>query len=124
MFKLMFPCQDGNLPSGESMVRQFLEGQRFFHQEFGIHCKEVESSRDNRRKHSSAPCVKFAVFLFSQKNAKSNFSFFRQFWLPDTFGYSAQLPQIMQGSGISNFLTQKLSWNLVNTFPVCTVTRL
>uniref|UniRef100_A0A3B3XAV2 alpha-mannosidase n=1 Tax=Poecilia mexicana TaxID=48701 RepID=A0A3B3XAV2_9TELE len=70
---------DGNLPSGESMVRQFLEGQRFFNQEFGIYCKE--------------------------------------FWLPDTFGYSAQLPQIMQGCGISNFLTQKLSWNLVNTFP-------
>uniref|UniRef100_A0A671UPJ2 Alpha-mannosidase 2C1 n=1 Tax=Sparus aurata TaxID=8175 RepID=A0A671UPJ2_SPAAU len=70
---------DGNLPSGESMVRQFLEGQRFFNHEFGIVCKE--------------------------------------FWLPDTFGYSAQLPQIMQGSGVSNFLTQKLSWNLVNTFP-------
>lgn len=43
-----------------------------------------------------------------------------QFWLPDTFGYSAQLPQIMQQCGISNFLTQKLSWNLVNTFPVRT----
>ena len=37
----MFACQDGNLPSGESMVRQFLEGQRFFNREFGIHCKEV-----------------------------------------------------------------------------------
>uniref|UniRef100_A0A3P8UMG9 alpha-mannosidase n=1 Tax=Cynoglossus semilaevis TaxID=244447 RepID=A0A3P8UMG9_CYNSE len=70
---------DGNLPSGESMVRQFLQGQRFFNQEFGFYCRE--------------------------------------FWLPDTFGYSAQLPQIMQGCGISNFLTQKLSWNLVNTFP-------
>uniref|UniRef100_A0A673CVP3 alpha-mannosidase n=1 Tax=Sphaeramia orbicularis TaxID=375764 RepID=A0A673CVP3_9TELE len=45
------------------------------------------------------------------------FSAYFQFWLPDTFGYSAQLPQIMQGSGISHFLTQKLSWNLVNTFP-------
>uniref|UniRef100_A0A665W947 Alpha-mannosidase 2C1 n=1 Tax=Echeneis naucrates TaxID=173247 RepID=A0A665W947_ECHNA len=32
---------DGNLPSGESMVRQFLEGQRFFNQEFGMYCKEV-----------------------------------------------------------------------------------
>lgn len=42
-----------------------------------------------------------------------------QFWLPDTFGYSAQLPQIMKGCEISRFLTQKLSWNLVNTFPVC-----
>lgn len=40
----MFVFQDGNLPSGESMVRQFLEGQRFFNQEFGIYCKEVESS--------------------------------------------------------------------------------
>lgn len=41
-----------------------------------------------------------------------------QFWLPDTFGYSAQLPQIMRGCGIRHFLTQKLSWNLVNSFPV------
>lgn len=41
-----------------------------------------------------------------------------QFWLPDTFGYSAQLPQLMRGCGIGRFLTQKLSWNLVNAFPV------
>ncbi|XP_054858782.1 alpha-mannosidase 2C1 [Eublepharis macularius] len=70
---------DGNLPSGESMVRQFLQGQRFFQQEFGKLCSE--------------------------------------FWLPDTFGYSAQLPQLMRGCGIRHFLTQKLSWNLVNAFP-------
>ena len=41
-----------------------------------------------------------------------------QFWLPDTFGYSAPLPQIMRSCGIRRFLTQKLSWNLVNSFPV------
>uniref|UniRef100_A0A8C0WSN5 Alpha-mannosidase 2C1 n=1 Tax=Castor canadensis TaxID=51338 RepID=A0A8C0WSN5_CASCN len=70
---------DGNLPSGEAMVRQFLQGQNFFLQEFGKMCTE--------------------------------------FWLPDTFGYSAQLPQIMRGCGIKRFLTQKLSWNLVNSFP-------
>ncbi|XP_069722800.1 alpha-mannosidase 2C1 isoform X2 [Phaenicophaeus curvirostris] len=70
---------DGNLPSGESMVRQFLQGQRFFQEQFGWICSE--------------------------------------FWLPDTFGYSAQLPQLMRGCGIKRFLTQKLSWNLVNTFP-------
>ncbi|XP_053451961.1 alpha-mannosidase 2C1 isoform X1 [Nycticebus coucang] len=70
---------DGNLPSGEAMVRQFLQGQNFFLQEFGKMCSE--------------------------------------FWLPDTFGYSAQLPQIMRGCGIRHFLTQKLSWNLVNSFP-------
>uniref|UniRef100_A0A8C0BGD3 alpha-mannosidase n=1 Tax=Buteo japonicus TaxID=224669 RepID=A0A8C0BGD3_9AVES len=70
---------DGNLPSGESMVRQFLQGQLFFQEQFGRICSE--------------------------------------FWLPDTFGYSAQLPQLMRGCGIRRFLTQKLSWNLVNTFP-------
>lgn len=35
----------------------------------------------------------------------------------DTFGYSSQLPQIMQKSGIEYFLTQKLSWNQVNKMP-------
>ncbi|XP_035883525.1 alpha-mannosidase 2C1 isoform X2 [Phyllostomus discolor] len=70
---------DGNIPSGEAMVRQFLQGQNFFLQEFGKMCTE--------------------------------------FWLPDTFGYSAQLPQIMRSCGIRHFLTQKLSWNLVNNFP-------
>jgi alpha-mannosidase len=71
---------DGNIPSGESFIRQFLVGQRFFKAEFGSYCKE--------------------------------------FWLPDTFGYSAQLPQIMKSAGIQHFLTQKLSWNLTNKFPV------
>lgn len=32
-------------------------------------------------------------------------------WLPDTFGYSANLPQIMAGSGLEYFVTSKLSWN-------------
>ncbi|XP_027645314.2 alpha-mannosidase 2C1 isoform X2 [Falco biarmicus] len=31
---------DGNLPSGESMVRQFLQGQRFFQEQFGRICSE------------------------------------------------------------------------------------
>uniref|UniRef100_A0A8C0MZU7 Mannosidase alpha class 2C member 1 n=1 Tax=Canis lupus familiaris TaxID=9615 RepID=A0A8C0MZU7_CANLF len=31
---------DGNLPSGEAMVRQFLQGQNFFLQEFGKMCSE------------------------------------------------------------------------------------
>ncbi|GMM28675.1 alpha-mannosidase [Martiniozyma asiatica (nom. inval.)] len=39
------------------------------------------------------------------------------FWLPDSFGYSSQIPQICRLSGIPNFLTQKLSWNNINTFP-------
>ncbi len=38
-------------------------------------------------------------------------------WLPDVFGYSAALPQIMRRSGIGRFLTQKLSWNQYNVLP-------
>ena len=38
-------------------------------------------------------------------------------WLPDVFGYSAALPQIMNKSGIRWFLTQKLSWNQYNVLP-------
>ena len=33
--------QDGNIPSGEAFVRQFLLGQRYFMKEFGCQCTEV-----------------------------------------------------------------------------------
>jgi len=39
------------------------------------------------------------------------------FWLPDTFGYSAAMPQILRQCGVKYFLTTKLSWNDTNTFP-------
>ncbi|KAJ3122321.1 Alpha-mannosidase 2C1 [Nowakowskiella sp. JEL0407] len=70
---------DCNLPSGESLCRQFLYGQTFYEQNFGKRCNV--------------------------------------FWLPDTFGYSAQLPQIVKESGLKYFFTQKLSWNNINKFP-------
>lgn len=70
---------DTNMPSGESLVRQFLYGQRFFESHFG--------------KRSTT------------------------FWLPDTFGYSTQIPQICRLAGMSRFFTQKLSWNNINNFP-------
>lgn len=38
-------------------------------------------------------------------------------WLPDVFGYSAALPQILKKFGIKYFLTQKISWNQTNKFP-------
>jgi len=38
-------------------------------------------------------------------------------WLPDSFGYSGALPQIVRQAGIDYFLTQKISWNRVNRFP-------
>ena len=70
---------DTNMPSGESLVRQFLYGQRFFESHF------AERSTT--------------------------------FWLPDTFGYSSQIPQICRLAGMSRFFTQKLSWNNINDFP-------
>ena len=36
------------------------------------------------------------------------------FWLPDTFGYSAALPQIMKNSGVNYYLTSKLYWSDTN----------
>ena len=41
----------------------------------------------------------------------------KNLWLPDVFGYSANLPQILKQSGIDFFLTQKLSWSQFNVFP-------
>lgn len=38
-------------------------------------------------------------------------------WLPDVFGYSAAMPQIMQKSGIRYFMTTKINWNEYNKFP-------
>jgi alpha-mannosidase len=38
-------------------------------------------------------------------------------WLPDTFGYSANLPQIMDKSGLDYFVTSKLSWNDTDRHP-------
>lgn len=38
-------------------------------------------------------------------------------WLPDVFGYSAALPQIMKKSGIDYFMTTKISWNEMNKLP-------
>jgi alpha-mannosidase len=41
----------------------------------------------------------------------------RYLWLPDVFGYSAALPQLLKGAGVDYFSTQKLSWSLINDFP-------
>ncbi|MGK5530211.1 alpha-mannosidase [Streptomyces sp. URMC 129] len=41
----------------------------------------------------------------------------REVWLPDSFGYTAALPQIVKLSGSEWFLTQKISWSRTNAFP-------
>ncbi len=74
---------DTNLTSGESLVRQFMHGKRFFQEEFGV---------DNRI-----------------------------LWLPDVFGYTGALPQIMKKCGIDYFMTTKLAWNQFNKVPYDTM---
>ena len=41
----------------------------------------------------------------------------QEVWLPDSFGYSGALPQIMVAAGAKWFLTQKISWNDSNVMP-------
>jgi len=41
----------------------------------------------------------------------------KNLWLPDVFGYSATMPQIIRGAGCDSFLTQKISWSQINVFP-------
>lgn len=78
----MYVEGDCNLVSGESFVRQFMQGKKFFKDEFGVDSK----------------------ILF----------------LPDVFGYSAALPQILKKCGIEHFVTSKISWNDTNTMPIDT----
>lgn len=44
----------------------------------------------------------------------------KNLWLPDVFGYSAALPQILKKTGIDFFVTQKICWNKYNEFPYST----
>lgn len=76
----MYVESDCNLISGESFVRQILQGKKFFNDEFGIDCKVL--------------------------------------FLPDVFGYSAAMPQLLTKCGIRHFVTSKISWNESNTLPV------
>ncbi len=41
----------------------------------------------------------------------------RVLFLPDVFGYSAALPQILKKSGVDYFVTSKISWNDTNMMP-------
>ncbi|WP_337102304.1 alpha-mannosidase [Paenibacillus sp. YIM B09110] len=61
---------DANIPSGESLVRQFLYGKAFLRDEFGVDSQML--------------------------------------WLPDVFGYSGNLPQLMRKSGVRYFASVKM----------------
>jgi alpha-mannosidase len=56
--------------------------------------------------------------MFGRNFWKSEFGLdIDNLWLPDVFGYSAALPQILKKSGVNYFMTQKISWNDTNKFP-------
>jgi alpha-mannosidase len=70
---------DGNLPSGESFVRQSLYAKRYFREKFGVDVKEC--------------------------------------WIPDSFGFNWNLPQILARSGIEAFITIRVDPNDTRNFP-------
>jgi len=70
---------DVNMPSGESLARQILYGQRYFERAFGVRHKVC--------------------------------------WLPDCFGFSPALPQLLRQGGLDSFFTIKVNWSETNRFP-------
>ncbi len=57
-------------------------------------------------------------FLWGQRFTRQYFNYTADaFWLPDTFGYSPSIPQIMKGCGVDYFLTTKMGWNDTTSFP-------
>lgn len=60
--------------------------------------------------------------LYGQRYLQSRFGFKSNiFFLPDSFGYNSQIPQLARQAGCDYFFTQKLCWNRTNTFPHCTM---
>ncbi len=56
--------------------------------------------------------------LFGQLTTRRLFGYTADtLWLPDVFGYSAALPQLLQSAGVKYFCTTKLSWNDTTRFP-------
>ncbi|MBF9015026.1 MULTISPECIES: glycoside hydrolase family 38 C-terminal domain-containing protein [unclassified Oceanispirochaeta] len=57
-------------------------------------------------------------FLIGRQTTRELFGYTSDvLWLPDVFGYTAGLPQILKGCGIRRFITSKISWNDTTRFP-------
>ncbi len=57
-------------------------------------------------------------FLHGKNFYMDEFGFdVKNLWLPDVFGYSAAMPQIIRKAGCDWFVTQKISWSQFNKFP-------
>ncbi|MCP2728821.1 alpha-mannosidase [Limnofasciculus baicalensis] len=56
--------------------------------------------------------------LYAQRYVKEKFGNLTKIaWLPDSFGFTWQLPQLLKQGGIEYFVTQKLHWNDTTKFP-------
>jgi alpha-mannosidase len=56
--------------------------------------------------------------IYGQAFDRSRFgAITRVAWLPDTFGFCQQLPQLLRQGGIDYFVTQKFLWNDTTKFP-------
>lgn len=56
--------------------------------------------------------------LYGQRYLRATFGAeYDTLWLPDTFGYSYALPQIMLRAGLRAFMTTKMSWSDTNRIP-------
>lgn len=56
--------------------------------------------------------------LFGKRFFKQEFGVDNEIlWLPDVFGYSAALPQILKKSEVNYFMTTKIAWNQFNKMP-------
>ena len=102
---------DTNMPSGEALCRQFLYGQRYYKKAFGKYTRTFWCV---------GPVLEVDVCSSSARR------------LPDSFGYSSQLPQLCRLAGLDFFFTyvvppffpfaaadphrcrQKLSWSQFN----------
>lgn len=61
--------------------------------------------------------------LIGKNFFKDEFNYESEFlWLPDVFGYSWAMPQILKKSGVNTFMTTKISWNDMNKMPYDTFT--
>lgn len=76
-------------------------------------CMWVESDCNLISGESIVRQILYGKRYFKQKfNKETNY-----LWLPDVFGYSVAMPQILKLSNIDTFITTKISWNDTNRLP-------
>ncbi len=103
---------------------------KFIKEEYpSIYAKIKERIRENRWEAEGAMWLESDINLPSGESLIRQILFGKRFfkdefgidskilWLPDAFGFSASLPQIIKKSGIRYFMTTKISWNQFNKFP-------